>query len=173
MTETPNAPPNSSSQRDYLTPALAALAGVAVLCFLVLLIRPQTFGLHRRGQGATVQSSSEPPFATQLAIADGTVAALGLKDAGDLDGAIRALEALVATYPDGGRYLAEPYLALGWCYRKKELLAQSASDAVAADASRQWALWYFDLTARTAPPALQEAIDARAAAERIRGELGP
>ena len=143
------------------------------MCFLILLVRPQTFGLHPRGAGSRTQNPAEPPFETQLAIADGTVAALGLKDAGDLDGAIRALEAVVATYPNGQRYLAEPYLALGWCYRKKELLAQAASNAVDADAARQVALWYFDLTARTAPPTVQEAIDARAAAERIRAELGP
>ena len=173
MTEPPNGSPNPSPRRDYLTPALAAIAGAAVLCFLILLIRPQTLGLHRRGEGATAQNPAEPPFAMQLAIADGTVAALGLKDAGHIDEAIRALATLVATYPSAGRYLAEPYLSLGWCYRKKELLAQAAGNAVEADAARQWALWYFDLTARTAPPNVQEAMDARAAAERIRGELGP
>ena len=173
MTEAPSGSPNPSPQRDYLTPALAVMAGAAVLCFLVLLIRPQTFGLRRRGADTATPAPSEPPFATQLAIADGTVAALSLKDAGDLDGAIRALETLVAAYPNGGRYLAEPYLSLGWCYRKKELLAQTAGNAIEADSARQYALWYFDLTARTAPPSVQEAIDARAAAERIRGELGP
>ena len=173
MTEPANVSPNSSPHRDYLTPALAVIAGAAVLCFLILLIRPQTFGLRRHGEGAATQAPSEPPFATQLAIADGTVAALGLKDAGHVDEAIRALETLVATYPNGGRYLAEPYLSLGWCYRKRELLAQTAGNAIEADSARQYALWYFDLTAQTAPPSVQEAIDARAAAERIRAELGP
>jgi hypothetical protein len=173
MTGSSNDSPNPSPRRDYLTPALAVVAAAAVLCFLILLIRPQTLGLHRHAPNAAVQTPSEPPFATQLAIADGTVAALSLKDAGHIDEAIRALEALVATYPSGGRYLAEPYLSLGWCYRKKEVLAEAAGNAAEADAARQYALWYFDLTARTAPPTVQEAIDARQAAERIRAELGP
>jgi hypothetical protein len=173
MTEPVKDSPTPSLQRDCLTPVLAAVAGVAVLCFLTLLIRPQTLGLHPHTRDVAAPNAAAPPFATQLAIADGTVAALGLKDAGHIDDAIRALETLVATYPDGGRYLAEPYLSLGWCYRKKELLAEKAGNAVEADAARQHALWYFDLTARTAPPSVQEAMDARAAAERIRAELGP
>jgi tetratricopeptide (TPR) repeat protein len=163
----------AGGNRDRLTLALAVIAAVSVLCFIVLAARLTWLKAHRQSAvDARSLAAQEPPFEVQLAIAQQTVAALNLRDSGQLDQAIAALQTTVANYPQAGRYLAEPYLALGWCYRKKQALDEHARKTADAETDKQNALTYFDLTTQVAPPSLQEYTEAEAAASRIRGEAG-